>query len=140
MSKRAFNWEELITFSETLISRVNIFPDKEAVYRTVINRVYYGVFKQVEDFLKEKRVSLPTEVYNPRIGEYQKLGSHERVIEFLKDKPKLKSFAFSFERLKYRRLKADYKASYEITKEEAEESLSLAKSLKHLWETLKAQI
>ncbi len=119
---------------------MNIFPDKEAVYRTVINKAYYGVFKQVEDFLKEKRVSLPTEVYNPRIGEYQKLGLHERVIEFLKDKPKLKRLAFSLESLKYRRFKADYKASYEATREEAEESLFLAKSLKHLWGTLKAQI
>jgi len=102
-----FNWEDFIKLSQELISNLNT-QYNEALYRTIISRAYYGVFKQVEDFLKD---NVPE-----RDTRGRKLGSHDKYIEFLKNhtSEEVRKFGSLLANLKRYRLKADYRANERI--------------------------
>jgi len=125
-----FDWEDFINLAYELIQEHNTNYD-EALYRTIISRAYYGIFKQVEDYLK-LRVSLPNSDYRGR-----KLGSHERVIFFLQThkNPKVKEFGDILEDLKRLRHKADYNAKENIGKDEATRAVEDALDLSEKWNT-----
>lgn len=101
------NWNEFIEFSEALA--LNFYPtkvSKECVYRVIISRSYYGIFKQIQDYLIKKNITLP-EKYN----DGNKItGEHEKVIEFLKthsDK-NIQTIGNQLKFLRNHRIAADY--------------------------------
>ena len=135
-----FNWEEIIKISETLYktqqSSFNPLKDcsHEAIYRTICSRAYYGIFKQIEDFLKENSVELKDtiEITNEKgETEERKLGSHEKVIIYLQDKNS--ELYKLIERLRAKRHQADYKAKPKVKERDAEEAYKKAKRAHELF-------
>lgn len=134
-----FNWEHFIHLSKELLSKD--VQHKEALYRTVVSRAYYGVFKQIEDKLIElegnKGLRIPDKDMNGR-----KLGSHERIIFYLKrcEKDKFKELGVKLDDLKRRRYVADYNRDKTISEEDAEKSLEEAQSLNNRWKILEDEL
>ena len=128
-----FNWEEFIKLSQELISNFNT-QHNEALYRTVISRAYYGIFKQVEDSLK-KRV--------PQIDiKGRKLGSHDKYIEFLRNHTlkEVAKFGSLLANLKLYRLKADYDAYSSIDRRSAKRILQESLKLNAQWNRIKSKV
>ena len=135
-----FNWEEFIKISEELytIQQSQFNPlrncSSEAIYRTICSRAYYGIFKQIEDFLEENSVELKDtiEITNEK-GEIEerKLGSHERVIIYLRDKNS--ELYKLIDRLRTKRHQADYKAKPKIKERDAKEAYKKAKEAHELF-------
>ena len=123
-----FDWRNFITLAQELISHDTTF--KEALYRTVISRCYYGVFKQVEDCLGSFNVSLPD---RDRRG--RSLGSHEKRIYFLQTypNPEVRRFGDKLKDLKRQRMKADYKANTNVNSREMRRVLQNALELSDRW-------
>ncbi|MGB9873690.1 MAG: HEPN domain-containing protein [Hydrogenobacter sp.] len=114
-----FNWGDFIKFSEELLTKK---PQKyeEALYRTIISRAYYGVFKQVEDFFKNNKLE--------ELLDKSATGSHQRIIEFLKNHndKEISKFGEDLDLLRRRRIKADYRAEKSISEELAKNTLQVA--------------
>lgn len=123
-----FNWEDFINLSKELLNYTNT-QYKEALYRTIVSRSYYGVFKQVEDKLKEVYI-LPE-----RDSKGRKLGSHERIVYYLQNHKdyKVKNFGNRLDRLKRQRHKVDYDTQASISRENSEKALKLAEKLSYEW-------
>jgi uncharacterized protein (UPF0332 family) len=141
-----FKWEDFLNFSQELMDTENNkrfqFHHKPALFRTIVSRSYYGIFKQVEDLLKdlekEGRIFIPR-----RDKEGKRLGSHERIISFLLSQQDIefKKFAIKLASLKRYRLQADYYANLNIDRRKAEEILNEALKLNKMWnENLKNTI
>ena len=124
-----FDWSDFITLAQELISS-HTTAYNEALCRTVISRCYYGIFKQVEDFLDSLNVPLPDEDIKGR-----KLGSHEKRIYFLQshDNSDVRRFGDKLNNLKRQRKKSDYKASKCINYSEAERAIQDALELSNRW-------
>ena len=101
------NWNEFIEFSEDLASNSYATRvSKECVYRVIISRSYYGIFKQIEDYLNMKNITLPEKYHDGNLIK----GNHERVIEFLKthsDK-NIQTIGNQLKFLRNNRIAADY--------------------------------
>ena len=124
-----FDWRDFIAFAQELIAGHNTTYN-EALYRTVISRCYYGIFKQVEDFLDSLNVSLPNMDSRGR-----KLGSHEKRIYFLQDhdNSEVRRFGDKLNNLKRQRKKADYRANECINHSQAEKAIQEAFELSNRW-------
>jgi len=132
MNTNRFNWEKFINLAEDLNNQNNQGLPDEARIRTIISRSYYGVFKQVEDFLKSSEIQLPKEIPNPRDpSKKRKLGSHERVIQYLvrHHNRQIRYFGTLLDSLRREREKADYHATPRIQKHEGELTLKIAQQL-----------
>lgn len=106
-----FCWKEFNEISDFLISN----RDSEASFRTCVGRSYYAAHKTACDFLCQSgRLS----------GKEEKI--HETVIrQFIDSKQtNAKKIASFLQRLKEKRVKADYHSDIKITKEDAKLSLS----------------
>lgn len=135
MNTNRFNWEKFINLAEDLNNQNNQGPLDEARIRTIISRSYYGVFKQVEDFLKSSGIQLPKEIPDPRDpSKKRKLGSHERVIQYLvrHHDRQIKDFGTRLDSLREKRKKADYHAIPRIQKDEGELTLEIAQELNRI--------
>lgn len=138
-----FTWYEFIQLSEGLIAPelCNKVTD-ECVYRVIISRSYYGIFKQIDDFLfKKKNLSLP------QIDDKKKpLGSHERIIQYLVKQPdvNIQYIGGILKELKDNRYVADYKLrpikGKAIDKNLAEQVISKAKEINKLWNEEKIKL
>ena len=131
-----FDWKDFINLSENLLNGTNTLYT-EALYRTIISRSYYGIFKQVEDKLKELEqkgnITLPRKDLNGN-----RLGSHEKVIFYLQnhEDEKVKDFGELLNDLKRQRHESDYKAWKRINERDASTALRLALKLSNNWEFL----
>lgn len=128
-----FDWKDFIDLAKELLFKCDT-TYKEANYRTVISRCYYGIFKQVEDYLESLGIPLPEE---DRTG--RKLGLHEKKIYFLqthKDS-NVRRFGDKLDRLKRLRKKADYTANISVTISEAKEAVKEATELFNRWLSIK---
>ncbi len=125
-----FDWKDFISLAQELISNHNT-DYNEALYRTVISRCYYGIFKQVEDYLDSLNVSLP-EIDNRG----RRLGSHEKRIYFLRNHNNLqvRKFGDKLNNLKHQRKKADYRAAESIDRAKAEKTIRDAFELSSKWD------
>jgi len=123
-----FDWQDFINLVQELIYKHKTNYD-EALYRTIISRAYYGIFKQVEDYLKPN-VSLPD-----KDDEGNRLGSHERVIDFLRNhsNSQVKRFGKKLNELKKLRRKADYTATEKISRVEAIKAIDYSIDLSKKW-------
>ncbi len=124
-----FDWGDFIAFAKELISSYKT-NYSEALYRTVISRCYYGIFKQVEDCLDNLNISLPEEDSRGR-----RLGSHEKRIYFLQthDNSNVRRFGYKLNELKRQRKKADYMAEEGVSRFEANRALNTASDLSNMW-------
>ena len=124
-----FDWEDFVNLSKELLNDANT-QYKEALYRTVISRSYYGIFKQVEDRLKELErkgnITLPSQD-----SDGYRLGSHEKIIFYLQNhtNERVRDFGDLLEDLKGQRHSSDYKAYKIISRKRAEIALKLALKL-----------
>jgi len=137
MNTNRFNWEKFIDLAEDLNNQNNQSLLDEARIRTIINRSYYGIFKQIEDFLKSSRIQLPKTISNssPRNPSKKRtLGSHERVIQYLvrHHNKQVRHFGAILDSLREKRLKADYHAIPRIQKHESEQTLKTAQQLNRI--------
>jgi len=125
-----FDWKDFINLAQELIFNHST-NYSEALYRTVISRSYYGIFKQVEDYLDRLNVSLPD-----RDNRGRKLGSHEKRIYFLRihNNPQVRRFGYKLNDLKRQRKKADYRATENISKTEADKAIRDAFDLSNSWD------
>ena len=132
MNTNRFKLEKFIDLAENLNNQNNQSLPDEARIRTIINRSYYGVFKQVEDFLKSSGIQLPRIIPNPRNpSRGRKLGSHERIIQYLvrHHNRQVRNFGTILDSLRGKRVKADYHATPCIQKHEGEQTLRIAQQL-----------
>lgn len=134
MNTKKFSWEKFINLAEDLNNQINqsLLNEDEAYIRTIISRSYYGVFKQVEDFLKSSGIQLPKEIPNSRNpSKKRKLGSHERVIQYLvrHHNSQIRNFGTTLDALRRQRMEADYHAIPRIQKHEGEQALKSAQTL-----------
>jgi len=128
-----FNWKEFIDLANELLSKHNITYN-EANYRTIISRCYYGVFKQVEDYLKSLKIPIPEKDKNGK-----RLGSHERIIYFLRyhTNSKVRSLGYKLMQLKDLREDADYHAWQTINIFNAQKAINKANKLSKEWLDIK---
>ncbi|MGC9101421.1 MAG: HEPN domain-containing protein [Caldisericum sp.] len=128
-----FNWEDFIKLSEELLTKK---PSKyeEALYRTIISRAYYGVFKQVEDFFEDNKLE---ELLDKSVK-----GSHNKIIKFLRehDDHEISNFGEDLDLLRRRRIKADYRAEKSISEELAKNTLQIAIRLSSQWVHIKSKL
>ncbi len=126
-----FNWKDFIDLAQELISHYDT-QYKAGLYRTAISRCYYGIFKQVEDYLDSLNLPLLEEDDRRR-----KLGSHGKKIYFLRthENRDVRRFGDKLNDLKNKRLKADYRANENIERIEAERAVKLAFELYDIWTT-----
>lgn len=131
-----FNWRDFISFSDNLIgtSRTVYVQYQEALCRSVISRSYYGVFKQVEDYLKYKEIKL-----SEKDDKGRRLSSHDVCINYLRShsKKEVQRFGDLLFILKHKRIVADYKAECQVDYKEASDMLELAKGLSEKWDSIK---
>ncbi len=128
-----FNWEDFIKLSEELLTK-KPSEYEEALYRTIISRVYYGVFKQVEDFFKDNKLE--------KLLDKSATGSHNKIIKFLmnyNDK-EISEFGQGLYTLKDSRIAADYHVNEDITEEFAKNMLNLAIELSSQWGHIKSKL
>jgi uncharacterized protein (UPF0332 family) len=118
-----FNWEHYIKFSEVLLNNLNLYENKETIYRTICSRSYYGAFKPFEDYIRSISIDLP--LYDER-GNY--LGSHNRVIYYIENNID-RNIGRKLKRLKSYRVKADYKAEINLSQRDAENCKRLSKEI-----------
>lgn len=130
VKQEMFDWKDFINLAQELISNHNT-NYSEALYRTVISRSYYGIFKQVEDYLDGLNVSLPDMDNKGR-----RFGSHEKLIRFLRshNNSQVRGFGDKLNNLKRKRKKADYIATENISKAEADEAIRDAFDLSNRWD------
>lgn len=128
-----FNWEDFIKFSEELLTKK---PPKyeEALYRTIISRAYYGVFKQIEDFFKDNKLE--------ELLDKSATGSHNKIVKFLRehDDYEISNFGAELDLLKRRRIIADYRANENITEELAKNTVNVAIRLSSKWGHIKSKL
>lgn len=94
----SFSWMDYLNLAARLLPGID-----EADRRTAISRAYYAVFNQADAWLQLKR---PLTVTNR--------GRHEQVwSEFKSGSAAAQQVALDGERLKQRRVKADYRIPYE---------------------------
>ena len=132
MRQNPFNWEEFINWAEALNSQN---PTDEAYRRTIISRSYYGIFKQIEDFLESLGRQLPSRIPDPNNpSRMRDLGSHEKVIQYLirHSNQEVRSFGTILDTLREKRTKADYDATSPIGENESKQVLNFAKMLNML--------
>jgi len=115
-----FEWHDFIDLACHILDNHELdssfFRSKEeSVWRTVISRAYYGIFKQVEDFLKNNGL---IDIHTT---------SHKKIIDYF-DNIDFQFFQ-QLDRLKGLRHIADYKKNQFISKRDAENAARLAQSL-----------
>lgn len=131
-----FDWKDFINLSHQLINSFST-QYEEALYRTIVSRSYYGIYKQVEDKLRDLEgrgnIILPYED-----SEGRRLGSHERIIFYLQNHndERIRDFGELLEDLKRQRHKSDYNAQGRISRRNSETALRLASRLSNEWEEL----
>ena len=130
-----FDWKNFIDLAQELIYKHST-EYSEALYRTVISRCYYGIFKQVEDYLKSFSL-----LDRDKVG--RKLSSHKRQIYFLRNhsNPQVRKFGDKLDNLKRQRERADYKAHEIVNRFDAERAIKHAYELSDIWtKTIKETI
>lgn len=118
----SFKWQEFIDLAWHILQNNKldttfIQSKEECVWRTLVSRSYYGIFKQIEDFLEN----------NNLVTVYRLHGSHKRIVDFFQNK--YPQFYGRFERLKNLRQIADYKKNLRVSKKDAENAARLAQGL-----------
>jgi len=113
-----FDSKELVDFAYLLvkehenISEFKCIP-KETIFRTIMNRAYYGAFLKARDTAGIKNIS----------------GSvHKDVIKFYENKQKTK-VSNNLQKLLRNREKADYHTNQKVSVQEAKSSLTSAKKV-----------
>ncbi|GAB6073290.1 hypothetical protein JCM14244_16670 [Venenivibrio stagnispumantis] len=129
-----FQWEDFITLSQKLFSKeesewkevLEGRSCEEALYRMIVSRCYYGIFKKVEDYLMNR--------FNfPQVG-----SSHEQKIRFLQNhnNRNVQEFGRKLRSLKTLRTIADYDSSENINRETAKDAIQKASELFQKWEEI----
>jgi len=127
-STHNYNWSDFINFSEELLNNVTLIKcNKEAIYRTICNRAYYGIFKLIEDFCNENNIQLPETDERGK-----KLTSHKKIKYYLSicndELYRLFSSLLTY------RISADYRKFIKITDQAAKISIEKAKRAKVLFD------
>ncbi len=130
-----YNWKGFIDFSEMLFyhfGNETVFTNcnSETIFRVICSRAYYGIFKQIEDFLRDNTVELPE--YVTRRGRMRRLGSHEKIRMYVEQRNR--NLSTLLRRLSAIRTKADYDKRVEISEEYAQISIEKAKEAYNLFE------
>jgi uncharacterized protein (UPF0332 family) len=127
-----FDWKIYLLLSEKLLDMEDAFSNldpsenkdsqnsdndlKEALHRTICSRSYYSIFKEIEDFFKERNIP-----YNPKRS-YK--GSHDKLITFLEEESQ--ELGKRLRELRGLREKADYRCHPPVIKRSAERAIKLA--------------
>lgn len=101
-----YNWNQFLSFSEALLQNDFWQDDVSTKYRIIISRAYYAAFHSAQNFLRDYHLE------SKRAG-----AEHEKVIIGLKEMHKknadfqrtCKKVGIHLERLKVRRVQADYR-------------------------------
>jgi hypothetical protein len=94
----SFDWSNYLVLAEHIMNRSDWFPDKEACYRSVVSRAYYGVYCLVRNFARE-------------VDKFEAYGNaHKELQDHLIKHPHKarKRLGNQLRRLHENRLKADY--------------------------------
>ncbi|MGJ0515097.1 MAG: hypothetical protein ACR65O_05010 [Methylomicrobium sp.] len=114
------NENELVCFAHNILQKhqnalENIFENvsDETIFRSIINRTYYGVFLRARNKAGIKRES--ASIHQDVINHYEKI--------------KLTKVSNSLSKLRKSRELADYKTSEKVTIQDARSSLRIAKNI-----------
>ncbi|ADU96340.1 HEPN domain protein [Thermovibrio ammonificans HB-1] len=119
MMSNHFRWEELLNTAKFLLKVSNSplstsLGNRQACYRTVCNRCYYAVFKNLEDYFR-------------KVGVLSENSSHKELLTYVKGHyPKLFT---KLKRLQTLRIAADYDRKVQITEKKASKALKLGEAL-----------
>lgn len=119
-----FNWQDFYKLALQILNQKtgNL---EEAKNRTICSRSYYAIFKEVEDFLRDK-------------GKLPKKSNHEELFRFLQTYSYTKdvnTFYLKLRKLGSKRLQADYKRHMKIKERDAKRALRLCEECINLWNT-----
>ncbi len=112
----SFDWNELVSMSERII----ITDKTEASFRSSVSRAYYAAFHHAKDFLSFWQ-----------IPEFPDQSVHQSTVTrlFSMGKSEIAQIGRSLDRLRIKRVRADYESNIIINENEAKSSLDSAKKI-----------
>lgn len=115
----SFDWSNFLKHSGYLYNNIQREELLEANYRTIISRAYYSVFNKCLNYLTNQRGMRITS------------DRHNKVIKEFKEYPDLKhqELGLALERLRNKRIGADYHEKLNFTKKEAQSNIIRAVSI-----------
>ena len=121
----SFNWDEYLVLAHQLAG----FLDEEAKLRTAISRAYYAAFHAAQDHLREKDLERGI----PPTGR-----AHQFVADKFSNHPDetRQRIGVNLDRLRSKRIYADYRDNIRSLANEATYTLRLAQKILELLETL----
>lgn len=127
MKNTTYDWNQFLSFSEQLYNDPFGNNDSATKYRIVVSRSYYAAFHYAKKFLKDFHLENST-IYG---------GEHQRVIRHFKEmkrktpdfQRKCKRIGLYLDRLKTRRMQADYKDGYTFKNADGEYGIKQAHTI-----------
>jgi hypothetical protein len=93
-----FPWKELVELARDLQHRAAAAPGSEALFRSAINRAYFGAFGQALTYAAEKHGFHPTATAD----------DHAKLIKHFRDRPKFTGVYQRLQSIRVSRCVADY--------------------------------
>lgn len=126
------NPQEFANLANTLLGQQNI--QSEALYRTVVGRLYYSVYHEVRDWLESR---FPQEWENTTGKTHERLSNCCYNLQTAHKEIKFSDFGRKLESLKKHRVRADYRLDEYLTLFDIQKILLEYKNLQQKLETLK---
>lgn len=129
-----YDWKNFLTFAEMLYKENFWQDDVDTKYRIIISRAYYAAFHCAQVFLQDNHWE-----------SHQAGGEHEKVISSLKDmkkksldfQRKCKKLGLNLERLKYRRVQADYRDDISFNESDVKRHLKVSRDIIEMLDKLR---
>lgn len=121
-----YDWKRFLAFAEVLFKDPFWQHDTDTKYRVILSRAYYAAFHYAQIFLQ-----------NNHWESHQAGGEHEKVIKGLKEmkkkspdfQRKCKKLGLNLERLKYKRIQADYRDDIILSNGDVEKNINESKNI-----------
>lgn len=129
-----YDWKKFLTFSEALCKDTFWQDDDDTKYRIIVSRAYYTAFHCAQIFLQDNHWE------SHQVG-----GEHEKVISGLKDmkkksldfQRKCKKLGLNLERLKCRRVQADYRDDSSFSDSDVKKHLKVSRNIIEMLDKLR---
>lgn len=131
-----YDWKKFLTFAEMLYKENFWQDDVDTKYRIIISRAYYAAFHCTQKFLQDNHWQIQ-----------RASGEHEKVIKSLKEikkkntdfQRKCKKLGLNLERLKWRRVQADYRDDSNFSDGDVKKYLNVSRNIIETLDKLRAE-
>lgn len=129
-----YDWKNFLTFAERLYKENFWQDDVDTKYRIIISRAYYAAFHCAQVLLQDNHWE-----------SHQAGGEHEKVIKSLKEmkkknidfQRKCKKLGLNLERLKWKRVQADYRDDISFNESDVKRHLKVSRDIIEMLDKLR---